>query len=114
MSDIKIGWIKSAKFGHGGYQECMLGLDIEFAGHGWGVSSFVGGWSWLLIGRGEHAHWTEAERSQSIEAACRLLDATLKAAKKRHVAELSGTPVEVTFDGNVLKSWRVLEEVIPS
>ena len=28
------------------------------------------------------------------------------------VAQLIGTPVEVTFDGNRLKEWRVLEEVL--
>lgn len=30
----------------------------------------------------------------------------------RDVSDLAGTPVEVTFNGNTLHDWRLLEEVL--
>jgi hypothetical protein len=36
----------------------------------------------------------------------------LKDAKVNSVDELKGKPVEVTFDGNMLKEWRILTEVL--
>ena len=40
------------------------------------------------------------------------LNALLQDAKVTHVGELVGVPVEVTFDGMTLQSWRVLKEVL--
>jgi hypothetical protein len=56
--------------------------------------------------------WTEQDRGQELAEICRFLSSLLKAAKREHVGQLVGVPVEVTFDGNVLKDWRVLEEVL--
>lgn len=87
-----------------------MGLHLTFSGAGWGVGTFEGDWA---IERSEHSKWTEESRRQRIfDAVWRLKD-TLVKAKKQHVAELVGTPVEVTLDGNLLKSWRVLTEVLP-
>ena len=40
------------------------------------------------------------------------ISALLGDAKKTEVSRLAGVPVEVEFNGNVLKSWRVLKEVL--
>lgn len=101
--------ISSATFGVGGYQDAMFGLSLSFSSPGSGVGTFVGGWG---IERSERAKWSEADRMASIYEAAWLLKETLEKAKKRHVAELAGTPVEVTFENGVMKSWRVLEEVL--
>jgi hypothetical protein len=42
----------------------------------------------------------------------RFLSKLLKDAKVRSVDKLKGIPVEAIFDGNVLKEWRVLTEVL--
>lgn len=105
----RLGRIAGARFGYGGYQDAMFGLSLE--GEGWGVSDFQGGWS-LDIEVSQHTKWTEADREVAFAQAVRLLNDTLRQAKKRHIAELVGVPVEVTFDGMVISSWRVLTEVV--
>jgi hypothetical protein len=42
----------------------------------------------------------------------RYVSKLLKDAKVSSVDELKGKPVEVTFDGNMLKEWRILTEVL--
>jgi hypothetical protein len=42
----------------------------------------------------------------------RYVSKLLKDAKVNSVDELKGKPVEVTFDGNMLKEWRILTEVL--
>lgn len=110
MSERKeLGRIQSAYFGMGGYQEAMLGFGVALGGKGWGVGDFVGGWA---IDRSDHAKWSEADRQADIAKAAWRLKEVLEQAHKKHVGELAGVPVEVTFDGLTLKSWRVLTEVL--
>lgn len=109
MERKDLGRIERAEFGWGGYQDAMLGLSLTFAGKAWGVSHFDGTWG---TKRSEHAQWTEESRvTQLGEVVMRLKD-TLKAAKVDSVSKLVGKPVECTFEGMTLKSWRVLEEVL--
>lgn len=105
----ELGRIQSATFGYGGYQDVQFGLAVALSGEGWGVGDFKGAWG---TARSEHAKWTEEDRLQELGKTCLFLRDTLKAARRQHVAELAGTPVEVTFDGNKLVSWRVLTEVL--
>jgi hypothetical protein len=42
----------------------------------------------------------------------RYISSLLKDAKVDSVDKLKGKPVEVTLDGNQLKSWRILTEVL--
>jgi hypothetical protein len=42
----------------------------------------------------------------------RYVSKLLKDAKVDAVQKLQGIPVEVTFDGNLLKEWRILTEVL--
>lgn len=112
MTNVNLGKITHASFGYGGYQDCCIGLNLTFAGEAWGVSDFIGGWDWNRMERSERSQWTEAERDAANLKAMRKLSNVLTAAKKQHVGELVGTPVEVTFDVNRLCSWRVLHEVV--
>lgn len=105
----ELGKITDATFGLGGYQECQIGFWLVLGGEGWGVTAGSGAWS---MKRTEFCKWTEQDRLESIgEAAMRLGD-TLTKAHKHRVQDLVGVPVEVTFDGSLLKSWRVLTEVL--
>lgn len=105
----KIGVIASASFGWGGYQEVELGLSLTFDMKGAGVSSFDGYWG---TERSDRTQWTEEARLIGLGKAVMLLGKTLSAAKKMHVEQLVGVPVEVTIERNTLVSWRILHEAI--
>lgn len=105
----ELGKIISVGFGFGGYQDAQFGISLSLGGKAWGVSDFRGGWG---MEPSQHASWTQEENDLAIGQACRWLRDILKAAGKSRVADLAGTPIEATFDGNKLSSWRVLAEVI--
>ena len=107
----RIGKIKKARFGHGGYQDAMIGVSFDLGSDkdGWGVGDFWGAWA---IDRSGYCKWTEADRIAQIGGAVMRLNAVLNDAKVAKVDELAGIPIEATFDGNTLKEWRVLTEVI--
>jgi len=108
----EFGKINSVSFGFGGYQDCEVGLFLGLGGKAWGVCASVsGGWSTILE-RSSGTKWTEGDRSKQYDKMCREIQEILKKAKVNSVDQLKGKPVEVTFDGNLLKSWRVLDEVL--
>ena len=109
MVEKRLGWITSAKFGRGGYQDAEIGLSLAFGGDGWGVHTFFGAW---FDGPTEFAKWTVEDQRGGFADAVELVRDTLRDAKRDHVSNLVGVPVELTFDGTVLLSWRVLTEVI--
>lgn len=101
----KLGRISSARFGRGGYDDAMLGVSLTFTfDKAGGVAEFKGTW------RGVHAKRDEQLRVWGETVAW--LDLILRDAKKDTIEDLVGTPVEITFDGNRMTSWRVLTEVI--
>lgn len=105
----ELGKIKAATFGLGGYQDCQIGFWLTLGGEGWGVTAGSGAWA---LERDKHCKWTEEDRRAALADSAWKLAETLKEAKKHSVQDLVGVPVEVTFDGNMLKSWRVLTEVL--
>lgn len=109
MTRTELGRIQKASFGWGGYQDVMIGLSITLGGKAWGVSDFKGTWG---TDRTERTEWSEEDRLRQLGEACMFLKDLLQKTKKQSVEELVGTPIEATFDGNMLKSWRVLEEVL--
>lgn len=108
----RLAKIKNVRFGHGGYQGMQFGLYLGFGGEGWGVSTFEGAWDPTLMERSEHAAWTEVDRSKELDNLCRNVSKYLSQAKVDDVAELKDKPVEITFEGQIMKSWRLLTEVI--
>jgi len=82
------------------------------SGGGWGVGDFKGNWDAELIKHSEHSKWSEEDRSKGYDETMRFLSKLLKDAKVDSVDKLKGVPVEVSFDGNMLKEWRVLTEVL--
>jgi len=108
----KLGKIESVRFGHGGYQDACIGLSVTLGNGSWGVGDFKGAWDPEMIKRTEHTKWTEEDRTNNIGETVRFLSKLLKDAKVDSVDKLKGIPVEVTFDGNLLKEWRVLTEVL--
>jgi hypothetical protein len=108
----ELGKIVSVQFGIGGYQDAMFGVTITFEGKWGGVSWHMGCWSPSIIEVTENTKWTEEDRDKDLVAICRKLDSLLKEAKVNDVTKLVGKPVEIQFDGNTLKDWRLLTEVI--
>lgn len=109
MTEKRLAKIQAVRFGYGGYQNAMLGLSLTFGGQGWGVGDFRGTWA---EPPSEHAKWTVEDQMRIFAETVVLLRDTLKAAKVQTVDQLKGIPVEVEFEGNVLKSWRILTEVL--
>ena len=108
----KLGKIESVRFGHGGYQDACIGLSVTLGGTGWGVGDFKGSWDPEMIKSSEHTQWTEKDRTNNIDETVRFVSKLLSNAKVNSVDRLKGVPVEATFDGNLLKEWRILTEVI--
>jgi hypothetical protein len=105
----ELGKITHANFGWGGYQDVMFGLSLQFSGSAWGCGDFKGAWG---VAWTESCKWTEEDRLRDLGKTCMFLKDLMTKAKVKSVEDLVGVPVEVTFDGNTLRSWRVLEEVL--
>jgi hypothetical protein len=104
-----LGKIRSAEFGWGGYQEVQFGVTVYLDTPDGSVCDFWGPWG-TEVSRG--AKWTHESRLKILgETAWRLRD-ILQAAGKHYVSQLAGVPVEVTWNGQQLLSWRVLKEVL--
>lgn len=109
MSGEKLGKIQDVRFGFGGYQDAMIGISFTLGGDGWGVGDFWGDWS---IKRSDTAKWSEADRMGRLAETVWRIKELLDDAKVRNVEDLKDIPVMVSFEGNTLKSWRVLKEVL--
>ena len=111
MRETKIGKISHVRYGLGGYQDAMLGISFTLSSEGWGVGDFWGAWS-SMIEHTEYCKWTEESRIKSHGDTAMRISKLLLEAKVTSVDKLKGVPVEVTFEGNQLKSWRVLTEAL--
>lgn len=107
--NVELGKIKSVEFGHGGYQDACIGVTFVLGGESWGVSDFWGDWA---IERSSHASWTEDGRIKKLGSVTMRIAGLLADAKVSSISQLKGVPIEVTFEGTTLKSWRVLKEVL--
>ena len=106
------GKIQSVSFGHGGYQDAMIGIHFTLSGDGWGVGDTKSIWDPYIIKRTERHKWTEKDRDRSFAEIVRYISALLRDAKVDSVEKLKGIPVEVLFEGNTLKEWRIFTEVL--
>lgn len=113
MSEKYLGKITEISFGLGGYQDAQLGLSVTLEGQGVGTHTFIGTWDYNIIkSPSVSAKWTEADRTELMVDLLRKISDLLKKAKVRDINQLKGKPVEMTFESNILKEWRILEEVL--
>lgn len=108
----ELGKIEKVSFGLGGYQDACIGLTVTLSGKGWGVSNGKTAWDANLIKHTERCEWTEADRDAQYAEIMRHVSDLLAAAKVDSVDQLRGKPIEATFDGMILKEWRILTEVM--
>lgn len=105
----QLGKITRAEFGFGGYQEVQLGFSFSLGSDGWVTGDFWGYWA---CDPGQGTQWTDAHRRLELGNTAMRVKDLLAAAKVQHLHQLVGVPVEVTFDGLKLSSWRILTEVL--
>lgn len=108
----RLGKIESVSFGLGGYQGAMLGLHVTLGDGSWGVGDSKCNWDAEQISCSEYSKWSEEDRDAWYAEIMRYVSKLLKDAKVDSVDKLKGKPVEVTLDGNLLKEWRILTEVL--
>ena len=108
----KLGKIESVRFGIGGYSDSMIGLHVTLGAKGWGVSDSRSAWDSERTKWTENCKWTESDRDKQYSELLRYISKLLKDADVDSVDKLKGVPVEITFDGNILKEWRILTEVL--
>ena len=110
--EIQLGKISYVSFGIGGYQDAQLGIHFSFDMKGSGVGDSRSYWDSEIISHTENCKWTEQDRTESYAEIMRFVSKLLNQAKVKSVDQLKGIPVEITFDNRMLKSWRILKEVI--
>ena len=108
MIDKKLGKIQGITIGYGGYDDAMIGISVSLGNGSWGVSDFKGTWA----SRSKGAQWTKASQIKRWGETVEWLKDLLTEAKVNNINQLKNVPVEVTFENNVLQSWRILSEVI--
>lgn len=111
MTRKEIGKIQSVSFGHGGYQDAMIGISFTLGSDkaGWGVGDFWGYWS---MEPDKYTKWTKKDQVKILGETVLRINQLLSDAKVSDINKLQGIPVEVEFESNTLKSWRILTEVI--
>jgi hypothetical protein len=115
MEEVKeLGKISHVKFGLGGYQECMLGLQLTFSlgGGGAGIGTTISAWDANRIEWSENCKWTEEDRSKQYDEIMREVSDLLAKAKVDSIDKLKDIPVEVTMENRTFKSFRILTEVL--
>lgn len=105
----ELGKIRNVVLGLGGYQDAQIGIWFTFGGDGWGVSNGRGVWQG---NPSSSAKWTMEDKLKSMGEIMLYIEGLLKEAKVSDVNDLIGIPVEITFEGGKLDSWRILTEVI--
>lgn len=102
----QLGKIQNATLGNGGYQDACFGMSFTLGGDTWGVCDFWGTWE------SKPEKYTDEEwKAFHAETYTKIMK-LMKDAKARDMSDLEGKPIEATFDGNTLKSWRILKEVL--
>jgi hypothetical protein len=105
-----MGYIKEISFGFGGYQDAQFGLIVVLGGKNWGVNDFKGAWPFMPK---EGAQWTVEDRNAAMVETVLFIRDRLSQAGKQRLEQLVGVPVMCNFDGPLLRSWRILDEVLP-
>lgn len=101
----RLGKINEIYFGE---IDGRLGFWFDLTGPGWGVSDSRTTWAkWY-----EGCKWTVMDQRLLLGEYSLEIFQKMEQAKVSRLEDLKGKPVEVTFDGSMLKDWRILTEVL--
>jgi len=106
--NTEIGKIEKCWIGHGGYQDAQFGACFILSTTGGSVADFYGCWQ----SRSEGASWTEEDWNTTKARTMTKIMETMREAKVKDFADLKNKPIEATFEGGRLMSWRILTEVL--
>lgn len=111
MTEKRIGKIQDVRFGHGGYQDAMIGISFTLGSdkESWNCGDFWGEWA---TKRSKECKWTEQDRIDHLGATVMRINKLLDDAKVSNIQQLVGKPIEITFEGQVRKEWRILTEAV--
>jgi hypothetical protein len=106
MMEKQLVKIDSIKLGYN--NDGQFGFTIELRGQSWGTVDFWGTWSeWS-----EYCKWSVDDQNKIFTESLLKMKKLLKDAKRDTLEKLNGAPIEATFEGCLLKSWRILTEVL--
>ncbi len=89
-------------------EDGLLGMVAVLSGVGWRVdTSATKRFEWS-----KNCQWTIQDRNKTFVEIWARIHQLLADAKCRYLSDLVGVPIEAEFDGNLLKSWRILTEVL--
>lgn len=109
MEEKSLGKITFAEFGQCKDRPFLFGLHLCFEFDGGSSGCCDGGQYAINIGK--RCDWSKVE-SRDILKVMEIINKTLKDAKVSYISELINKPVEVTFEKNRFKNFRILTEVI--
>lgn len=107
MSETKFGKINSVRFGQCYDRPFLFGIffDLSFDGYG---ASFNESYN-----ISPDCKWScEGEKRAAFMAMCEYVNGLLNDAMVNYVDELKGKPIEVTVENHMVKSFRILTEVL--
>ena len=105
----QLGKIETISFG---VEDGKLGLSLTFTFGSTGCIWYETIWDFATVEKTEYSKWTEMEREQEAVELMKKISKYLNEAKVSSITELKNVPVECSFSGNMMRSWRVLKEVI--
>ena len=106
----ELGKIKSVTIGYCGYQDGEIGFQFTLGGENWNVVAPA--YSACASDPDERCKWTKEDQLEALGTAWLSIRDLIRDAKVKDVRKLVGIPIEATFDGQLLKSWRILSEVL--
>ncbi len=109
MTEKILGKISNIQFGK---KEGRIGLWLTLSGS-YSVQTSYECWDpegTKPVGKG--FKWTEEDRDKQLIVIMRTISKLLNQAKVENVNDLLNIPVEIEFQNNMLKDWRILEEVL--
>jgi len=110
MDGTFLGKIVQAEFGTVKERDYFLGLQLAFEFNG-GFNVSDDGYHTVNVS--ENCFWeSEIQKYERYERALKDLKRVLDDAKVNYVSELIGKPIEVEIEGDRLKSFRILTEVL--
>lgn len=103
---VELGKIEKVEFGH---WDGRFGFTYTLFHEGWNTQDFRGHYSMVPT---ENYKWTVEHQDKAFVAAWRHAMGLMTDAKVTDLQKLVGKPIEVTTNNMMLKSWRILTEVL--
>ncbi len=109
MEEKELGKIKSIDLK---IEDGRFGLFTTLFFSSSGVLDIKSTWDYEQVEITERTKWTEEDRDQESAEIMRTISKLLNDAKVDSLSKLVNKPVEIILDRNMLKSWRILTEVL--